>query len=83
MCVCVRARVCYHLFVWLGLFMCTLIRYLGFMFVVVFFNCVVGCFSMIVWTPAVLSLICMWFVFLYLPLCSGIEHVSHGKALYI
>ena len=56
----------------------------------------VGCFSMIIWTPAVLSvlfqhdyldtccfecLICMCFVFLYLHLFSATEHVSHGKAL--
>ena len=72
--------------------MCTLIRYLGFMFVFVVFsllNCLVGCFSLIVWTPAVLSVLyicvcvcaCVCFVFLYLPLFSAAEHVSHGKAL--
>ena len=32
--------------------MCTLIRYLV---LLAFFKCLVGCFSMIVWTPAVLS----------------------------
>ena len=44
-----------------------------------FFYCSVGCFSMIVWTPAVLSVLsaCV----LYLALFSAIEHVSHGKAL--
>ena len=26
-------------------------------------------------------LICMYFAFLYLPLFSAIEHISHGKAL--
>ena len=37
---------------------------------------------MIVWTPAVLSvLLCMCFVFLYLQLFSAVEHISHGKAL--
>ena len=30
-CLCVCVCVCDHWFVWLGLFMCTLIRYLGFM----------------------------------------------------
>ena len=34
--------------------MITLIRYLGFMGI---FNCLVGCFSMTVWTPAVLSVL--------------------------
>ena len=45
------------------------------------FLCLVGCFSMIIWTPAVLSVICMCFVFLYLHLFKAIEHLSHGKAL--
>ena len=42
----------------------------------------VGCFSMIVWTPAVLSVVyaCVLY-FLYLPLFSAVKHVSHGKAL--
>ena len=44
--------------------------------------CLIGCFSMIVWTPTVFEcLICMRFLFLYLHLFSAIEHVSHGKAL--
>ena len=35
---------------------CMLIQYLGvFVCLFVFFNCLVGCFSMLVWTPAVLS----------------------------
>ena len=47
-----------------------------------FFICLIGCFSMIVWTPTVFEcLICMRFLFLYLHLFSAIEHVSHGKAL--
>ena len=33
--------------------MCTLIRNLG-LICTFFFNCLVGCLSMIVWTPAVL-----------------------------
>ena len=58
-CVCVcaraRARVCDNSFVWLGLFMCMLIRYLGFMGTFFFLiDCSVGCLSMTVWTPAVL-----------------------------
>ena len=65
--------------------MCRLIRHLGFMEVFCLFcfsNCLVGCFSMIVWTPAVLSVIyaCILY-FLYLPLFSATEHVSHEKAL--
>ena len=48
------------------------------------FLCLVGCFSMIMWTPTVLSVLCILFyfcAFLYLDLFSAIEHVSHGKAL--
>ena len=37
--------------------MCTLIRYLGFMVLFVCFCCLVGCFSMIVWTPAILDVL--------------------------
>ena len=37
---------------------------------------------MIAGMPAVFKrLICMCFVFLYLPLFSAVEHVSHGKVL--
>ena len=53
-CVCVCACVCHHKFVWLGLFLCTLMQYMGFMGI---FLCLVGCFSMIIWTPAVLSVL--------------------------
>ena len=65
---------------WLGgFFLCTLIRYLGFM----------GILFMLSWmfqhdyldTYYFECLICMCFVFLYLHLFSAIEHVSHGKAL--
>ena len=46
------------------------------------FLCLLGCFSMIVWTPTAFEcLICMHFLFLYVHLFSAIEHVSHGKAL--
>ena len=54
--------------------MCTLIRYLV-------FNCLVGCLSMIVWTPAVFCVFYACFVLLYLHLFSAVEHVSLGKAL--
>ena len=61
--------------------MCALIRYLGFYGCFVFYS-LVGCLSMIVWTPAVLGVLCAsGFVVLYLHLFSVIEHVSHGKAL--
>ena len=43
------------------------------------FLCLVGCFSRIIWTPAVLSV--LHARILYLHLFSAIEHVSHGKAL--
>ena len=47
-----------------------------------FFKCLIGCFSRIVLTPTVFEcLICMRFLFLYLHLFSAIEYVSHGKAL--
>ena len=84
-CVCVYVCVCicHHKFEWLGVFLCILIQYLGFMsfFVFVFF--------MFSWmfqhdyldTCCFECLICMCFIFLYLPLFSAIEHVSHGKAL--
>ena len=55
-------------------------QYIG--FVGVLFFCLIGCFSMIVWTPTVFEcLICMRFLFLYLHLFRAIENVSHGKAL--
>ena len=62
------------------LFLCTLIRHLGFMGIL---------FFMLSWmfqhdyldTCCFECLICMCFVFLYLHLFSAIEHVSHGKAL--
>ena len=44
--------------------------------------CLLGCFSMIVWTPTVFEcLICTRFLFLCLHLFSAVEHVSHGKML--
>ena len=46
-----------------------------------FFNCLVGCLSMIVWNLLFECLVCLCFVFLYLHLFSAIEHASHRKAL--
>ena len=43
------------------------------------FLCLVGCFSMIIWTSTVLSV--FYVCVLYLHLFSAVEHVSHGKAL--
>ena len=79
-CVCVRVCVCLSSLVCVvGLFLCTLMRYIG--FYGCSFLCLIGCFSMIVWTPTVCEgLICMRFLFLYLQLFSAVEHVSHGKA---
>ena len=81
MCVCVCACVFLSSLVCVvGLFLCTLMRYIGFMGVP--FLCLIGCFSMIVWTPTAFEcLVCMCFLFLYLYLSSAIEHVSYGKAL--
>ena len=83
-CVCVCLCVCLCLSVIIslcsGLFLCTVMQYIG--FVGVLFSCLIGCFSMIVWTPTVFEcLICMRFLFLYLHLFSAIKHVSHGKVL--
>ena len=42
-----------------------------------FFNCLVGCFSMVVWTPAVLSVVlCMCFVF-FICTCSAQLSMFH------
>ena len=57
-------------------YICTV---LGFFVVFVFFYCIVGCLSMIVWTSAVLGV--LYACVLYLHLFSAIEHISHGKAL--
>ena len=81
-CVCVCLSVYLSIIISLcsGLFLCTAMRYID--FVGVLFFCLIGCFSMIVWTPTVFEcLICMRFLFLYMLLFSAIEHVSHGKAL--
>ena len=56
--------------------MCTLIQYLGFMgfYVCSFFSCLVGCFSMTVWTPAVLSV--LYACILYFCICPGSAQLS-------
>ena len=43
----------------------------------------VGCFSMIIWTPTVLGVLCACVLYfcIILHLFSAVEHVSHGKAL--
>ena len=48
------------------------------------FFCLIGCFSMIVWTPTVfVCLICTHFLFLYLHLFSTIERFTWKSALEI
>ena len=74
MCVCVcMSLVCMvgAIYVYVG----TVFGFHGYFFL----NCSVGCFSMIVRTPAVLSVLYACVSYLYL--FSAIEHVSHGKAL--
>ena len=64
-----------------GLFLCTLIGYIGFMGILFLY--------MLNWmfqhdyldTYCFECLICMRCAFLYLHLFSAIEHVSHGKVL--
>ena len=90
-CVCACLSVIISLYRWGYLFICTLIRYLGFMEggraplgggggVCVFFTAWMfqhDCLD----TCFLECLICMCFVFLYLHLLSAFEHVSHGKVL--
>ena len=85
-CVCVCERACACLSVCLSSLACMV--GVGFVYVdTVYwfygysFLCLVGCFSMIIWTPTVLSVLYACFVFMYLHLFSAIEHVSHGKVL--
>ena len=81
-CVCVCVCVIISLCSWV--FLCTLMRYIGFMGVL-FSYCLTGCFSMMVWTHTVFECLKSYMhafsIFLYLHLFSAIEHVSHGKAL--
>ena len=48
--------------------MCTLILCLGFLGN--FFHCLVGCFSMVVWTPSVLSVLYAYVLYVYICTCS-------------
>ena len=56
--------------------MCTLIRCLGFMGNH-FLNCLAGCFSMIVWTPAVLSLLYACILYFCICTCSAQLSMFH------
>ena len=60
-CLCVFVSVCCHWFVWLRF---------GF----VFCKCLVGCFSMMGWTPAVLSV--LYACVLYFGICTCSEQLS-------
>ena len=53
----------------------TLIRCLGFMFL--FFHCILGCFSMIVWTPAVLSILYVCVLYFCICTCSAQLSMFH------
>ena len=76
MCVCIC--VCDHLFVWLGLLMCTLIWYLGFYgYFWGFFNCLVGCLSTIVWTPAILGVLYACVLYFCICTCSAQLSMLH------
>ena len=59
MCVCVCVCVCV---------------FYGFLFVYLFFNCSVGCLSIFVWTPAVLSV--LYACVLYFCICTCSAQVS-------
>ena len=56
--------------------MCTLIGYLGFMGNLKF-NCFVGCFSMIVWAPAVLSVLYACVLYFCICTCSAQLSMFH------
>ena len=51
----------------------------GFYGFCLFFDCLVGCSNMTVWTPTVLGV--LYACALFLALFGAIEYVSHGKAL--
>ena len=70
--------VCHHQFVRLGLFLCTLIRYLGFMGIL--FLCLVGCFSMIISTPAVLSVLYACVLYFCICTCSAQLSMFHMES---
>ena len=53
--------------------MCPLIRYLG----VFFLNCLVGCLSLIVWTPAVLGVLYVCVLYCCICTCSAQLSMFH------
>ena len=65
--------------------MCMLIPYLGFtdLYACFFLNCLVGCLSILVWTPAVLGVLCISYMHLFcIFVFAPVQHnVSHGKAI--
>ena len=72
-CVCVCVSVIISLYGW-GYFLCTLI-YLGFMGIL--FLCLVGCFSMIIWTPTVLSVLYACISYFCISTCSAQLSMFH------
>ena len=86
MCVCVCVCVCECVRVYLLSLVC-MVRviylhvdtYLGFMGK--FFNCLVGCFSMIVWTPAVLSVLYACVLYFCICTCSAQLSMFHMERL--
>ena len=74
-CLSVCLSVCHHQFVWLGLFLRTLIRYMGFMGTL--FSCLVGCFSMIILTPALLSVLNGCVLYFCICTCSAQLSMFH------
>ena len=76
-CVCVRVCVCMSVIISLcgwGYFLCTLIQYMDFMGV---FLCLVGCFSMITWTPTVLSVLYACVSYFCICICSAQLSMFH------
>ena len=63
------------LFVWSGLFLCTLIWYLGFMRILLL--CSVQCFSMVIWTPSVLSVLYTCVLYFCICTCSAQLSMFH------
>ena len=58
---------------WLGLFLCTLIQYMDFMG----FLCLVGCFSIITWSPTVLSVLYACVSYFCICTCSAQLSMFH------
>ena len=73
-CVCVWSLVCV-----VGVFLCTLMRYIGFMGVL-FFLCLIWWFSMIVWTP---SPYCFWVSYMHAFSIFAFAPVQHNWACFI